>query len=61
MGAIGIKRDKLTIKQNQYKLLKVYFQEFNAIWNQIERFRIHLQEYIDDDYERKSQFVKELA
>ena len=32
---IGVTRNKLGIKAAQYKVLKNYFKEFNAIWNQI--------------------------
>lgn len=32
---IIITREKLAIKSSQYKILKNYFKEFNAIWNQI--------------------------
>jgi len=58
---IHITANKLGIKAAQYKVLKNYFKEFNAIWNQIERFRMHLYAYISEkDYDCKDIFNKQL-
>lgn len=58
---IAISRNKLAIKAAQYKVLKNYFKEFNAIWNQIERFKTHLFAYVSDkEYGAKDEVNKEL-
>ncbi len=39
---ILVNQNKLTLREKEVKRLQPYFKEFVAIWNQLERLRIHL-------------------
>jgi ribosomal protein S8 len=39
---IVISQSKFVLKEKEFKQLQPYFKEYVAIWNQLERLRIHL-------------------
>ena len=50
---IMITQSKFVLKEKEFKQLQPYFKEYIAIWNQLERLRIHLLAEVSDTCSKK--------
>jgi hypothetical protein len=57
---IGVSQSRFALKEKENRQLQPYFKEYVAIWNQLERLRLHLLAEVSDHCPRKQALRAEL-
>jgi hypothetical protein len=57
---ISLTQNKFTLKEKEQKRLQPYFKEYVAIWNQLERLRIHLLSEVNETCSKKNELKMEM-